>query len=111
MNRRSFIAGVLAAMVAPAVLIPKSKDHARWRVRRHHGFYIAEFRYAVKPMADEELQNMEVFVREPDHHFEPNPEYISALYEIDLPEIDPARQYAGKWQFIEWHWPPSFVPA
>lgn len=112
MNRRSFIAGILAACVAPAILIPKAPDHARWKFSRRRGLYIAEYQYVVMSETLKDGEEVVLFdSREPDSHFDPNPDYLSAGYDLNVPRIDPGKEYAGKWSFIEWHGPPSYVPA
>ena len=94
MNRRSFIAGILAACVAPKVLIPRQKDAFNWRVSRCRGLYIAEFKYACKPYGDKALREF-IFFRSDQAipHFEPNPKYVSTGY------IFRDTDYAGKWSF------------
>lgn len=115
MNRRSFIKGILAACVAPAVLVPKLSDHARWRVSRRKGLYIAEFKYVcMSTPCYKEPQEMLIFHREgPPHHFEPNPDFGIAHYELQhrFKSQEYINQMQGRWSFKEWHGPPSQVLA
>ena len=42
MNRRSFIAGILAACVAPQVIAAKAADRVHWKTTQHNGLWVAE---------------------------------------------------------------------
>jgi len=101
MNRRSFIRGILVALAAPAILVPKARDHARWRVRRYRGLYIAEFKY-VYLIQRPEFEEMFLAVREPPKVFQCAANPLVAL---------PPPNSAGSWRWVEWHGPPSEVLA
>ena len=114
MNRRSFIAGVLAALAAPAILVPKARDHARWRVRRHKGLYIAEFKYVCLTPPREEKEFEFIFFKRDGVIESPVP----AIPELSPETMNfyagrpyPFRGSTGSWTFKEWHGPPSEVLA
>jgi len=118
MNRRSFLTGILAACVAPAILAPVLQDRQRWRVTRRKGLWIAEYKYMVM-LPPDPVKEFEAVLEVREHSFIEIPRTEERLNWVIT---DEEKQFVectyvgnpklpGRWRFTEWKGPPSYVPS